>query len=145
MQVNRAVDYAIRGLLYIASKPQDVRTTLAEMAAARKVPLPYFTNVMKKLAVAGLVRVHRGRGGGYSLMLPPAKINLRSIMEAIEGQMNLNMCLADPDICEFSSSCTVRPVWKGIQEKWLKDLAKYSLPKLLANPKGKIKYMRDTP
>ncbi len=121
----------------MASKPMGARTTLAEMATARKVPLPYLTNVMRKLVIAGLVGAHRGRGGGYSLMLHPAKINLRNIMEAIEGRLHLNLCLADPSICEFSSTCTVRPAWEKLQNKWLKDLTKYNLVKLLTHQKGR--------
>ena len=69
---------------------------------------------------AGLIRSVRGARGGYVLARPPREINLREIIDALEGGEYIIKCVDNPGNCSSSRSCVARGVWGGL-EKVMRD------------------------
>jgi Rrf2 family protein len=65
--------------------------------------------------MAGLVTTYRGAGGGVSLSRPSAQISLLHVIEALEGPIQLNRCLIEPDRCPRNEHCPVHDIWAQAQ------------------------------
>ncbi|MFU8819700.1 MAG: RrF2 family transcriptional regulator [Desulfurivibrio sp.] len=114
MQITRETDYALRSVHYLAQRPGQV-CMVEQIAAGIEVPRSFMAKIIQKLAKAGLVESHRGAGGGYNLLRPPAEISLYDVIVAIEGPPMMNVCTADNNRCGRSGQCRIHPVWVALR------------------------------
>ncbi|MDD5711360.1 MAG: Rrf2 family transcriptional regulator [Smithellaceae bacterium] len=128
--ITRKADYAVRGMVHLASQPADQITLLAEMAMKVDVPQALMAKIFQHLAKVGLVRSFRGARGGFQLAKPPKGITLLDIVEAIDGPIAMNRCIIEEGACGRESFCTVHPVWKKIQGKLRDELRRVNLQDL---------------
>ena len=70
------------------------------------------------------MRSYRGVKGGFSLVRQPKDISVLDVLEAIEGKVALNVCLADRRSCEFNRHCPIHSVWASAQSKVIDVLKK---------------------
>lgn len=115
MELTRRAEYAIRGMLYLASQTDGHPAMLGEIVRAVEAPRPFMAKILQELAIKGLVKSFRGVGGGFVIARPPAQITLCEIVEAIEGPIMPNQCLMGEGACSFQTTCTVHPVWRRLQ------------------------------
>ncbi len=119
MRLTRGADYGARGIVYLARRPTNAVVLVGEIASAEELSESYLAKIFQDLAKEGLVRSHRGAKGGFSLARPPEQITLRQIIEAIEGPIAINRCLAPWEGCERADTCPVHPVLARAQEQLL--------------------------
>jgi len=89
MVINRSVDYAVAGIIHLATLPPGAVEPVEEIARHRALPGHAFAAVVRRLARAGLVFTQRGTGGGVSLARDPSEISMRDVVEAVEGPIRL--------------------------------------------------------
>jgi Rrf2 family protein len=130
MELTRKSDYAIRGIVYLAGKPIDKVYLLSDIAAAVDVPPTFLAKIFQQFSKMGLVKSFRGTGGGFMLGRPAENITLLEVVEAVEGPIIPNRCVAAPSDCERSTICTVHPVWIQVQEEIRKVLKGVTLKDL---------------
>lgn len=125
MQLTRSADYAIRAMLEIArqSTHTDGRARTHQIAERQNIPPALLAKLIPLLVRAGLLVSQRGARGGLTLARPTSDICMLEIVEAIEGPIILNRCLATPAQCDRVDHCTVHPVWQKAQN-YLVDLLK---------------------
>ncbi len=131
MELTRKGDYAVRGIVYLASQPPDKISLLSEIAAAVDVPQTFLAKIFQQFSKTGIVKSFRGTGGGFMLACPADEITLLQVVEAVEGPVLPNRCVLKPGECERDSFCTVHPIWLQVQKQirdilgnvTLKDLA----------------------
>jgi Rrf2 family protein len=117
-------------MIYLASLPPRVKAQRAAIARAADVPASFLSKLMQRLVSAGLVASSRGSGGGFELAVPRRKVTLLDILEALEGETRLNLCLADGPSCNRKSWCPAHVVWQEAQEALTGVLRRASLDKL---------------
>ena len=83
MYFTKETDYAVRITRYLAA--QQNRMPAKDIAEHTDVTLRFALKILNKLVGAGLVTSYKGKTGGYELAAPPAQIDLRQIVETIEG------------------------------------------------------------
>ena len=115
MGLTRQTEYSIRGMLYLAERPEGEVVMLDTIAGAVGAPRPFLAKILQSLAGKGLVRSARGARGGFLLARPAALISLCQIVEAVEGPIVPNGCLMDSGACPRMETCTVHPVWRRLQ------------------------------
>jgi Rrf2 family transcriptional regulator, iron-sulfur cluster assembly transcription factor len=115
MGLTRKTDYAIRGMLYLASLPEEKVVLIGEIAKAVEAPQPFLAKIFQRFSKAGLVRSSRGAGGGFVLARSPEQVTLREIIEAVEGTIISNRCVMGQGSCSRMEFCPVHPVWLRIQ------------------------------
>lgn len=71
------------------------------IGARQGIPYRFLEQIFRDLRRAGLVSGKRGPGGGYLLTRRPEEINLREVVEAIEGPL---ASLHDEDLASWSAS-----------------------------------------
>lgn len=132
MELTRKGEYAIRGIVYLAGKPLDKVCLLSDIAAAVDVPPTFLAKIFQQFSKIGLVKSFRGTGGGFMLGRPPEKITLLEVVEAVEGPIVPNRCVAKIPDCERSNSCNVHPVWKRVQDEVRGALEAVTLKELVS-------------
>jgi Rrf2 family protein len=116
MKISTKIRYGTRAMLELGTRYGKGPVELREIAKEENVSLKYLEQVIIPLRKAGLVRAIRGSKGGYSLARPPSEISLREMAEILEGPIALVDCLREPKVCERSSSCVTRDIWKEVSE-----------------------------
>jgi Rrf2 family protein len=142
MEITRQTDYAIRCVLYL-SGTEGAIIMADEISQAMCIPKSFLAKILQKLTKAGVVTSFRGVKGGFRLAKKPKQISLLDIIEAIEGPAAMNRCALDPSTCNFSSTCTVHPVWiklRKMVENYLRktDFRALSFPPLQTKRKRSI-------
>lgn len=127
--------YATHALAYMARKPFGELSTLPEIADWMRSVWPgtsetYLSNVIQRLARAGLLQSHRGIAGGYSLGRPADEISFRDIMEALEGVTLRRCALSLGPNCPKRGGCTIERALFDVEEKYLESLAEINLAKI---------------
>ncbi|MDD2852515.1 MAG: Rrf2 family transcriptional regulator, partial [Desulfuromonadaceae bacterium] len=117
MELTRKGEYAIRGIVYLATRPMDKVCLLSDIAAAVDVPPTFLAKIFQQFSKIGLVRSFRGTGGGFVLGRSPESITLLEVVEAVEGPIIPNRCVSSPSNCERSGLCNVHPVWQRVQDE----------------------------
>jgi len=133
--ISRGAEYAIRAMLDVAAAEGGDQVTTKEVAEHQGIPKVYLPKIVQRLVQAGLLRAHRGPAGGIALSRPAAEINMRQIIEAIDGPIALNTCLLFPGECPRESICPIHEIWVKTQDDLLSGLASITLSKLVARGK----------
>ena len=104
MRLNQATDYAFRMVLYLASLPEGTKITGAALAEKQNIPERFLLKIMRSLTKAGIMKSYRGVEGGFALQRAPKDITLFDIIDAVEGQTELQRCLHDIGSCSRGCS-----------------------------------------
>jgi Rrf2 family protein len=122
MQITRQADYAMRAVAYLANLGPDLRAATSQIAEDQRIPPSFLAKIVSQLAkivsqlsVAGLLQTSRGARGGVSLARSPEEISFLEVVEAIDGPILLNECVADGGACTFGEACAMRPVFCDAQ------------------------------
>lgn len=76
--------YAVMAMVDLARAPNGQPLPLGEIATRRNISLSYLEQMFSGLRKHGLVKSHRGPGGGYKIGKPMADITVADIMKAAE-------------------------------------------------------------
>ena len=81
------VHYAICGVFDLAYNGRGERVSIQTISERQAIPTRYLEQIFQRLRRADIVTSKRGPGGGYGLSRDPARIDLREIVEAVEGPL----------------------------------------------------------
>ena len=97
------------------------------------VTLRFSLKILHKLVKCGIVKSYKGAKGGYELSRPASEINLKQVIEAIEGTYKIARCI-DPDyVCQWKKTpglCSFRREFSRISEQVNDELEKVSFDML---------------
>jgi Rrf2 family protein len=117
MQITRQADYAMRAVLYLAKLGPERRAATSQIAEEQHIPPSFLAKIVSQLSVAGLLQTSRGARGGVSLARSPEDITFLEVVEAIDGPILINECVADGSSCVFGETCSLRPVFCEAQSE----------------------------
>ena len=92
--LSKKAQYAFQALMYMAEKPANEPTLIAEIAKKRKIPLKFLENILLQLKNEGILESKKGKGGGYFFKIPPKDVPLARIMRIIDGPIALLPCVS---------------------------------------------------
>jgi Rrf2 family protein len=136
MQLTRAADYAIRVMVHLAGVPSGLRTCKEDIAQSTEVPGEFLSKILQSLSRARLVRSRRGVRGGFELARPGAEITMLEVIEALEGTLELNVCLSQGANCGRRWWCPAHMVWMEAQTAMVRVLAATTLDHLVRAAAG---------
>lgn len=131
MQITRAGEYAVLGLLHLARHGLGQRVMLDEVSQQEGIPRSFLAKIFQTLSKAGLVRSIRGTGGGFSLARSPEAITVLEVIEAVEGKIAFQRCLLDANSCEHSGGCALCGLFEQAQDRVKEVFGKTTLAELL--------------
>ncbi|OIO66234.1 MAG: BadM/Rrf2 family transcriptional regulator [Zetaproteobacteria bacterium CG_4_9_14_3_um_filter_49_83] len=133
MQLTSYSDYSLRVLLYLALRPEQ-SVTITEIHQAYGISRNHLVKVVHQLSKLGWITTTRGRSGGIVLAVPPAQINLGTIVLQTEPHMNILECFdADSNTCAISPGCALKRVFYQARKAFVDVLKQYTLADALGH------------
>ena len=133
MQLTLEADYAVRivSVLCMTEGRMDAKT-ISEKAC---VSLRFALKILRKLVSSDIVESFKGAQGGYVLKKHPRDINLREVIESIEGTYYFSRCLSPEGICNrgMSGICCCQRAFGEITELVREKLDGYNFADLMAS------------
>ena len=99
----------------------ECQAVYAALAEKQNIPERFLLKIMRSLTKAGIMKSYRGVEGGFALQRAPKDITLFDVIDAVEGQTELQRCLHDIGSCSrgCSGMCSIYAAFADIQ----RDLA----------------------
>jgi Rrf2 family protein len=117
-------------MVHLATLPPGSRVQRNVLVELSDAPGSFLSKVLQRMVCAGLISSRRGTGGGFELAFPPESISLLRVVEAIDGPIQLNLCVSGAPGCERRPGCVVHPVWEEAQTTLMRLLGGVSMAKL---------------
>ena len=108
--------YGLRFLIDLAQRGTEGPVDLGSVAERQGIPETYLAKLIVPLRTAGIIRSARGAKGGYELSRPASQIDLREVVEVLEGRSSLLECTDRPELCARSADCPTLPIWTGLEK-----------------------------
>jgi Rrf2 family protein len=135
MKISAQEEYGVRCLLQIGSRGRNASLTIPEISRAEGISSHYVAKLLRVLRRGGLVKSVRGQAGGYTLARPLSEIPVGEALAVLGGR------LYDPEFCEshggaevicaHSIDCSIRSLWRSVQQAVDQVLGKTTLEDLL--------------
>lgn len=104
---------------------------LRDIAKNEEISEKYLSQIVIPLKAKGLITSFRGMNGGYVLAKSPSQINLREIVELLEGGLELLSCIGNASTCSRVAICATRDIWSLVSKKIAQTLDSVSLEDLV--------------
>ena len=113
--------YALKALLELATLPTDATLSSGAISARRHIPPKFLETILVELKRAGLVRGHRGRGGGYQLARSAEDISFGGVVRLMEGPLALLPCVSETQYrrcadCPDDHSCELKKLFREVRD-----------------------------
>lgn len=130
MQLKLSTDYAIRIVLYLATKRKKV--SLEELSEKLRIDKSYVLKFYKKLHCCGIIGMDNNVQDEFYLMKHPSEITIFDVINVMESTTKINLCLEEDEYCSrFATKyCPVRKFYLELQENiesYLKSKTIYDL------------------
>lgn len=99
VKISEAASLALHTMALLASQREE-RFTNQAIAARIGASSHHLAKVMQRLVKSGLVESLRGSLGGFTLGMPPDKVKLLQIYEAVEGPLSVEICPLNKAACD---------------------------------------------
>ncbi len=111
--------YAVMAMVDLAGRKSGEPVTLAELAKAQEITLPYLEQIFGKLKKRGLVKSVRGPGGGYVLATDAAQVLVFDIVLAVDESMQMTRCgsHATHGCMATRARCLTHDLWAGLERQ----------------------------
>lgn len=129
LKLSKKADYALILMTHLA-KESEGYTSIREIAKQDKVPYKFLSLIASELKKAGLVVSKEGVTGGYQLARPAKDINLKQVIEAIDGPLAPTACLRGED-CDCSQACQHQEAMRRVTKVVENSLASQTIAQLL--------------
>jgi len=121
MKFSTTEEYGIRCLIRIAKFYEIGKTlTIPEISKAEGISQHNTAKILRALRLGGFLESERGQTGGYSLTRKPEDIKIREVLNTLGGRLfDSSFCESHSgmaDICTHTIDCSVRSLWKVIQD-----------------------------
>ena len=95
MRLTNYSDYALRSLIYLATKPDPyLLANISDIANSYNISKSHLTKIIHQLGQLGYIDSVRGKNGGIRLARAPEDINLGVLIKQIEPDFALVECFA---------------------------------------------------
>jgi Rrf2 family nitric oxide-sensitive transcriptional repressor len=141
MQLSYFADYSLRLLIYSAAHT-DRWCTSDEIAQTFTVSRHHIVKVVHALARQGYLETQRGRGGGFRLAQPAARIVVGEVVRKNEPTLNVVECSDhDTNTCPLAQACGLKGALRKAQQAFFATLDGYSIADFVRRPEWKARVM----
>ncbi len=120
------VRYGVRALIEIGTNNGKEPLLLKDISKRQDISFKYLDHIFSDLKAKGIIKKTKTKKGGYILAKKPEEITLYEIIEAIEGNREIE-CLIDGTLCPRAKFCGARKVWKEVNQKVNEVLKNFTL------------------
>ena len=111
MKFSTTEEYGLRCLIRVGKFYHAGKSlTIPEISRAEGISEHNAGKILRALRLGGFLVAERGNAGGYTLSKPPIEIKIKDVLFSLGGK------LYDDDLCTNSIDCSVRSLWRLIQD-----------------------------
>ena len=138
MKFSAQEEYGLRFLLRIG-KFYGVKEgfTIPEISDYEGVSQHTVAKILRLLRLGGFLESERGQSGGYTLSRPPEEIKIGEVMQVLGGKLfDDSFCQTHAgaqNICLNSIDCSIRSLWRMIQDSVDSVIGNLTLKDLLVS------------
>lgn len=116
MKITTKSRYAIRAIYALCMLGGDRQpVSILKILEFEDISKKYLEQIFTRLKGNNIITGSRGVGGGYMLAKDPRHINLKEIVNTMDGPLKTEDCGAGDD-CKNFSSCAVNWLWAGLEK-----------------------------
>jgi Rrf2 family protein len=134
VQLTKKASYGLIAAVELARAPEDTPRSATWIAERYDLPVAFIEKILHELRRAGLVASRQGRSGGYLLRLPPERVSVCAVLEALGEGLDLVECLGGGPSCRLTGVCPTQGAWRTINGRFRELLATMSLAELRDAP-----------
>ena len=119
MRFTTRTEYGLVCLIYMAHQKDAHPITIKEIVSGEGFSKTFTEKILQKLRSAKIVDSLQGNHGGYVLARKPSEINLREIVEALEGHTFDVFCepkIRNDIVCNHFHLCGLKPIWNKTKD-----------------------------
>lgn len=134
MNISTRGRYGVRALIEIALNEEREPVRINSIARHQKLPVSYLEQILNKLRRSGIIKSVRGSKGGYLLGRPKEEINIRQVIEVLDGPFAVADCSkagCPPHTCIGTENCVASILWKNLEDNLDRFLESVTLGDLL--------------
>lgn len=135
-QLSRRADYAVRLMIELGLHGENTAVSAQQLSRRAGVPKAFLHKITADLVKADLVCTYAGPGGGMAVKRPLDQINMRQILEAVDGPICLNLCLTNPRACPLDIICSAHTTWGRLQQLITQELEAATLTRLISEARA---------
>ncbi len=143
MLYSKTCEYAIRALLYLASKPKGEYVLTRHVSRETGIPPAYLAKIVRDLAHHKILLSRCGAAGGVALAVEPKEISLQRIVLLMDDPAHLKACVMGLDRCSDQNACPLHEVWAAARYKMTRKMQKTTLD-TVTKKVGKSRYREMT-
>jgi Rrf2 family nitric oxide-sensitive transcriptional repressor len=133
MHLTLFTDYALRTLMYLGMRPDEVVPASA-ISEAFDISPDHVVKAAKWLVQHGYIGSTRGKGGGLRLLRPARSVRLGDFVRASEPHLDMLECFnVQENTCALRPACRLRRVVFDAREAFFEVLNRYTLADVLEN------------
>ncbi|RMG58306.1 MAG: Rrf2 family transcriptional regulator [Deltaproteobacteria bacterium] len=136
MRLSKKLEYAIRALIYMASKGRGRTFLIRDIASNNEIPKKFLELILLDLKNAGILTSKRGVSGGYAFLRDPSEITLLEVFRAIEGELDPTECMREmKEKCEGQADpswCALKAVMEDMKRTVEEMLSRWTIEKIVA-------------
>lgn len=133
--LTKETDYAIRALLSLAKEYISLKNAKA-IAEEEGIPYRFLRRILQKLKEEKYIETKKGLNGGMRLIRDPAGINVKDLIESLQGKIELSSCMFRGKLCENRKTCVLRKKIKSIEEDVVEKFGNITIHDLLKEAGG---------
>ena len=126
-------EYALRAVVHLARQGEAAALQAQDLADATGVPQSYLRKILHELVRAGVLASTRGKGGGFTLAVPPSRLTLLAVVSRFDGVAPSRRCLLGRIECSDQDPCPVHDRWKVVAEEVAAFFRETTLADVLAD------------
>jgi len=134
LKLSKSTEYALFALKYLADNSNGLAISTKEISNSMNIPYELLAKIMQKLSRQNIIKSQQGKMGGYKFNIPPNKLNLAIIINAVDKKLQITDCMyesANENDCERLNECEIRnPLYK-IQNKLIQVLQSTNLEEII--------------
>jgi Rrf2 family protein len=127
--------YAIRGVIYLASLPnQESKTGIKTISKDLNLPAPFLAKILQQLAKQKILISSKGPHGGFSFLKDPRNLTLLDIVNCIDGNDTFTKCIIRNGSCDgngTNSHCALHDDYEKPRTELIKLFSSMSIKELV--------------
>ncbi len=139
MKISAQEEYGLRCLLRIGSSELPEGLTIPDISKLEGLSPANVAKLLRILRLGGFIESARGRSGGYKLAKPAERIVVGEVLAVLGGRIyNPTFCDAHTgmnSVCGHIIDCSMRSLWRAVQDAVDVVLGKITLKDMLGNEK----------
>lgn len=130
--LSKTATYGIKAILFVAYESKHGRRVGGpEVAKNIDAPVPFTAKIMQQLARSGIVNSIKGPNGGFEMTEKQRqKSNIRSIVEALDGDSLYTQCGLGLDKCNDYRPCPIHETYTEVRKAIIEMHTKESIEEL---------------